>query len=61
MAALEFIADETAHGRTINATLATGGLHAIRSLWMKLHPPEAQAPEPEEPFVDPATIVRPER
>lgn len=57
--ALEHIAAETREGRTREATLATGGLDALRSLWDHLHPPEPPVPEPEEPFEDPATIKEP--
>lgn len=58
--ALDFIAAETRANRHHDAALAAGGLEAVRSLWEALHPPDPPAPEPEEPWVDPATIVRPE-
>jgi hypothetical protein len=41
------------------ATVATGGLLALESLLLALHPAEQPPPEPEEPFVDPAEIIRP--
>lgn len=41
------------------AAIATGGLRACESLLACLFPPERAKPEPEQPFVDPAAIVRP--
>jgi hypothetical protein len=57
--ALNHVASETRDGRTLEATLATGGLDALRSLWDHLHPPEPAVSEPEAPFEDPATIKEP--
>lgn len=41
------------------ARIATGGLLVVQSLILAMHPPELPIPEPEEPFVDPAEIIRP--
>lgn len=41
------------------ARIATGGLLVVQSLLLAMHPPELPLPEPEEPFVDPAEIVKP--
>jgi hypothetical protein len=60
-AALEYIADETFHGRGLNATLASGGLQVNRSLWGLLHPPDPKPEEAEEVYVDPGTIVEPQK
>jgi hypothetical protein len=58
---LELIAAETAQGNDLSARLATGGLAAYREIWLQLHPPEPTQPEPEEEFIDPATIRKPQR
>jgi hypothetical protein len=60
-ASLEYIAARTRRGDARRATLATGGLMALRSLWDKLHPPEPPVSEPEEKYDDPATIREPQR
>lgn len=41
------------------ARIATGGVLLVESLLLAFHPPEAPPIEPEEPFVDPAEIIRP--
>lgn len=41
------------------ARIATGGLLVVESLISAMHPYEPPPPEPEEPFVDPAEIIRP--
>ena len=43
-----------------SAAVAIGGLRFAQTLLALLHPPERFKPEPEEPFIDPAAIRKPE-
>jgi hypothetical protein len=43
------------------ASRAQGWLSCLEDIWSKLHPPENPSVDPDEPFIDPATIREPQR
>ena len=56
---LDYIANCVASGEDRAAAVASGGLAVIRTLIAGAYPPVLEEPADEEPFVDPASIIRP--
>lgn len=58
--ALEAIAEAVAEGKDREAAVLTGGLRVLALLFGRLNPPERPPAEPEEKYVDPAAIRKPQ-